>query len=262
MSERVTFEVQDAVGVISLARPDKLNALDLATFDGLHAVAKQARAAIGDHLVRAVLVCGEGRSFCSGLDVSLFSGQVLEPPTDDWIAHLQQAFTGIEDLPVPVVGAIHGHALGGGLQLALACHLRVVGPSTRLGLLEARWGLIPDLGGLTRLPRIVGSSRAVDLAVTARTIDGETAFAWGLADRLVDDSDVGAHATELAQSLAQGPTVALGAVPGLVRSSFVTGRDAMLAAERAQQQACLTSEDFQEAAAAALEGRPPAFRGQ
>jgi enoyl-CoA hydratase/carnithine racemase len=262
MSDRVTFVAgEDLVGVVSLNRPDKLNAMDAAMFAGLHEATAQARAAIAEGRVRAVLLRAEGRAFSAGLDVSLFGAQLTEgPPSDDWIADLQQAFTGLEDLDVPVVAAVQGAAFGAGCQLALAAHLRLAAPDAELALLEARWALIPDLGGLARLPRLIGLSRATDMAVTARRVEASTALAWGLVDQVVD-GDLDAAARTYAARLAAGPTVAIGAVPRLLRLSLSTGRDEMLAAERAHQPTCLSSSDFAEAASAAVEGREPRFRG-
>ncbi|HUG85771.1 MAG TPA: enoyl-CoA hydratase-related protein [Euzebya sp.] len=264
MSDRVTFTVgTDHVGVLTLNRPEKLNAMDHAVFAGLHEAATRARAAVTEGGCRALLICAAGRAFSSGLDVSLFGQQAGgDRPTDDWIAYLQQAFTGFEDLPVPVVAAVQGVAFGAGCQLALAAHLRLAAPDAQLALLEASWALIPDLGGLTRLPRIIGISRATDMAITARKVDAATALAWGLVDAVVEEEDFQAAAHAYTARLAAGPTVATGAVPALLRQSFTTGRTEMLAAERAHQQECLSSADFVEAASAAVQGRAPAFRGR
>lgn len=264
MSDRVTFTTtDDHVATVSLNRPDKLNAMDQAMFDGLHTAAAQARAAIDAEQVRAVLIRAEGRAFSSGLDVSLFGQQAAgDRPSDDWIADLQQAFTGLEDLPVPVVIAVQGVAYGAGCQLALAGHLRLAARDAQLALLEAQWGIIPDLGGLTRLPRLIGLSRATDMAVRARRVDADTAVTWGLVDVVVEPEELDAQARAYTAELAAGPTLAIGVVPGLLRQSFVTDRDQMLAAERAHQQRCLASADFAEAARAAVEQRPPTFAGR
>jgi enoyl-CoA hydratase/carnithine racemase len=261
--QRVTFEVGgDGVGVATLARPDKLNAMDAATFDDLHRVAAEAAAAAEAGEVRAVLLIGDGRAFSAGLDVSLFGSQLGEVPSDDWIAHLQQAFTGFEDLPVPTVAAVRGVAIGAGCQLAMAAHLRVAAPDATFGLLEARWALIPDLGGTYRLPRLVGLSRATDLAMTGRTVDAETARAWGLVDEVIVDDDFAAGARAYAARLAAGPTVAIGAVPALMRASLTGERAEVLAAERRAQVSCLSSDDFKEAVRAAMVREEPSFRGR
>jgi enoyl-CoA hydratase/carnithine racemase len=270
MTERVQVEIEpDGLAVVTLNRPDKLNALDRATFEELHAAARHLSegAASGD--VRAVLLRGAGRGFCSGLDVSLFGEQAAGDAAlgagPDPIAYLQQAFTGFEDLPVPTVAALHGAVLGGGLQLAMACHLRVARADATLGLLEVRWAIIPDLGASYRLPRLVGLSRATDLAVSGRTIDATTAHAWGLVDELVgpqaSDDEWAERGHAYAQRLAAGPTTATGAIPRLMRTGMVADRDAALAAERAAQVRCLSSDDFREAVTAAMEGRKPSFGG-
>jgi enoyl-CoA hydratase/carnithine racemase len=261
----VRFAVgDDAVGVVTLDRPDKLNAMNNDVFAGLHEAAEAAGKAVANGSCRAVLVLGSGRAFSAGLDVSLFAEQASGgAPDDDRIAYLQQAFTGFEDLPVPTVAAVRGVALGAGCQLALACNLRIAAPDATFGLLEARWALIPDLGATWRLPRLVGLSRATDLAMTGRTIDALTAAAWGLVDALAETGDdFEAWAREYAAGLAAGPTVAIGSVAALLRDSYRLDREAVLAAERQTQQRCLGSEDFQEAARAGLEGRRPSFTGR
>jgi enoyl-CoA hydratase/carnithine racemase len=264
VGERVRFEVgEDGVGVVTLNRPDKLNAMDWEVFEALHDVSARAARAAADGSCRAVLVTGEGRAFSAGLDVSLFGGQVTDgAPDDERIAWLQQAFTGFEDLPVPTIAAVRGVAIGAGCQLALACHLRLAAPDGQLGLLEVRWALVPDLGGTYRLPRVVGLSRATDLCVSGRKIDAATALAWGLVDAVLDGDDFDGQARAYAARLAAGPTTALGALPRLLRDSLTGQRDEVLAAERRAQASCLASADFAEAVGAAIEGRKPSFSGR
>lgn len=265
MNEPVTFAVgDDAVGVVTLNRPDKRNAMNTAVFDGLHTAAGRAAEAAADGTCRAVLVTGAGPAFSSGLDVGLFGefAGAAAQGLDERIAWLQQSFTAFEDLAVPTVAAVHGAALGAGCQLALACHLRVAAPDLRIGVREARWGLVPDLGATYRLPRLVGLSRAIDLAVTARDVDAETARAWGLVDAVLDGGDAHGQARAYAARLAAGPTVATGALPHLLRRALTRSRDEALAAERAAQASCLASADFREAVAAATERRQPRFTGR
>ena len=261
--DAVTFDVDaNAVGVVTLNRPEKLNAMNGDVFAGLHAAARLASGAIDEGRCRAVLVIGAGRAFSAGLDVSLFVEQASgDAPDDERISYLQQAFTGFEDLQVPTVAAVKGVALGAGCQLAIACHLRIAAPDASFGLLEARWGLVPDLGATWRLPRLIGLSRATDLAMTARTVDAATAFQWGLVDAVAED-DFEQFAHEYAARLAAGPTVATGTVAALMRDSYRSDRDTVLAAERQAQQRCLSSADFAEAATAGAEGRQPSFTGR
>ena len=263
--DAVTFEAGgDAVGLVTLNRPDKLNAMNDDVFTGLLEVAATAAEAAADGRCRAVLIIGSGRAFSAGLDVSLFAAQAGGAvPDDAFISRLQQAFTAFEDLPVPTVAAVRGPVLGAGCQLAIACNLRVAAPDATIGLLEARWGLVPDLGGTWRLPRLIGLSRATDMAMTARTVDADTALAWGLVDAVQEpDTDFEQWARDYTARLAAGPTVATGAVADLMRDSFRLDREAVLAAERRAQQRCLASDDFREAAAAAMQGRAPNFAGR
>lgn len=261
----VTFELRDdAVGMVTIDRPDKLNAMTYEVFEGLHRAGEAAAAAATGGECRAVMVTGAGRAFSAGLDVSLLAEQASgQPPDEERIAYLQQAFTLFEDLPVPTVAAVRGVAIGAGCQLALACHLRVAAPDASLGLLEARWALIPDLGATWRLPRLVGLSRATDLAMTGRTVDAATAAAWGMVDAVAGtDDDFEQWASDYVARLAAGPTVAIGVVPALMRDSYRRDRDAVLATEREAQQRCLASDDFREAAMAGMERRQPRFSGR
>lgn len=268
MTEAVTFEIgDDHVGVVTLNRPDKHNAMNDDVFAGLRAAARDIAEHAAQGACRAVLVTGAGRGFSAGLDVHLFTPHLAathgQPAAvDEAIARLQATFTAFEDLPVPTVAALHGVAIGAGCQLAAACHLRVAAVDLRMGLREARWALVPDLGATYRLPRLVGLSRAIDLAVSARDIDAHTALTWGLVDAVFDVDDFREQARAYAALLAGGPTVATGAVPRLMRESLAASRRDALAAERRAQAACLASADFTEAVAAAEDGRAPHFSGR
>jgi enoyl-CoA hydratase/carnithine racemase len=261
---RVRFELgDDAVAVITLDRPDRRNALDHAAFQGLHDAAARANEAAAAGRCRAVLLLGAGPAFCSGIDTALLAEQASGHAADEQrLAWMQQAFTAYEDLPVPTVAAVRGSALGAGCQLALAAHLRVAAADARFALLEARWGLVPDLGATWRLPRLVGLGRATDLALRAITIDAATAHAWGLVNEVLAAEGFEVAARAWAAQLAAGPTAATGPLPALLRNSYARFRDEVLAGERRAQAACLGSEDFHEAAAAQAAGREPRFRGR
>lgn len=260
---RVVVDVADHLATVTLNRPEKLNAMDWATFDALHAAAAQVREEAAAGQVRAVLLTGAGRAFSAGLDVALFGQQAAgETPDDAHIAQLQQAFTGFEDLPVPVLAAVRGATFGAGAQLALAAHMRIAADDLSFGLLEARWGLIPDLGATWRLPRLVGLGRATDMCARGRRLDAATALAWGLVEDVVPADDLAAEAHARALALASAPPLAAGALPGLLRDALGGDRDRALAAERAAQQRCLVSADFRTAVRAAVSGTPPVFEGR
>ena len=207
VEQRVQVEIAEHVATVTLSRPDKHNALDIPMFDGILAAAEQVRQARG---VRAVVLHGEGPSFCSGLDIaSVMSAQqgvqgangggggsdLLNVPNKfqrvayDWVT-----------LPVPVIAAIHGNCLGGGLQIALGADIRFATPDARLSVMEAKWGLIPDMSITRTLPRLVGIDVAKELTYTARVLSGEEAARLGVVTHVADDPLAAAHelATEIA----------------------------------------------------------------
>lgn len=253
----VLLEVVDRVAHLTLARPDRRNALDLAAFARL---AERVAELEGRPDVGAVVVAGADGAFCAGLDVSVLTGS--SGPTVDagTIAGLQAAFDAVEDLEVPTIAAIEGPCIGAGLQLALACHLRAVAPSAVLALAEVEWGLVPDLGATTRLPRLVGLGRATELALTARRVAAADALAIGLAEVALPADDPLGAAHALAARLAAGPA-AVRRLPGLLRDNAGRDRAHAHAAEVAAQLACLAGPDVAEAVAARREARPPRFTG-
>lgn len=258
--EGIRTTVQHGVAVITIARPDRRNAMDLGVFDGLGQAAREADA---DAAVGAVVVHGEGGHFSSGIDVGLFGGQAEHGIDPAFIDRLQSSFTAFEECDKPTIAAIEGYCYGAGIQLAAACHLRAVAPSAELSVMEARWGLVPDLGGTYRLPRLIGLGRATELVLTARKVGAEEALAMGLAEIALPDGD-GApidHAVRYAARLAAGPG-ALRRAPRLLRENLVRPREEALRAEAATQLACIEGPDFAEAVAARLEGRDPEFVGR
>ncbi|MDX1510710.1 MAG: enoyl-CoA hydratase/isomerase family protein, partial [Nitriliruptorales bacterium] len=201
-ADAVSYEVREGVAVITIERPEVKNAMNQAVFDGLRVRAEQAAS---DDEVGAVLLSGRGGSFSSGLDITIFSGGALgenDRTGRNWIRGLQASFTAYEDIDKPTIAAIEGYCYGGGIQLAAACHLRAVAPSARLSVLERRWGLIPDLGGTHRLPRLVGLGRATELVLTARVVDADEALAIGLAEIALSGDDPQAEAFAHARALA------------------------------------------------------------
>jgi enoyl-CoA hydratase/carnithine racemase len=266
VSAAVTYEVTDRLAVVTIDRPEKRNAMSMDVFDGLLAAGERAAAeTTGDDGVGAVLVRGSDGVFSAGIDLSTFGTQLGED-TDDatrdaFIARLQQSFTVFEDLDVPTVAAIEGYCFGAGIQLAAACHVRLVTPDAQLAVLERRWGLVPDLGGCYRLPRLVGLGRATELALTARRVSGTDAVTMGLCDVLLPDDDPQQSAWDYAMALAHGPG-AVRRVPRLVRENLERDRTTALAAERAAQMATMAGPDFREAVSAGLEGREPRFVGR
>ncbi|HEV3130199.1 MAG TPA: crotonase/enoyl-CoA hydratase family protein [Solirubrobacteraceae bacterium] len=203
MSEqRVKIEVADHIATVTLARPEKHNALDLAMFEALVAAAEQVA---GDPGVRAVVLHGEGPSFCSGLDVTSAMSMGDGSNGTDGLANVvpnrfQRTAYDWMTLPVPVIAAVHGNCLGGGLQIALAADVRFATPDARLSVMEAKWGLVPDMSITQTLPRLVPIDVAKELTYTARVLSGDEALRLGLVTHLADDPL--ASARELAAEIA------------------------------------------------------------
>jgi enoyl-CoA hydratase/carnithine racemase len=205
MSDRVIVEISDGVAHVRLNRPDKRNALDGEMFLAIADAGEQLKS---DAALRAVVLSGEGKSFCAGLDLSMFEG--LDDTSDagspgtiqpSGITHLGQQVAWVwQELTVPVIAAVHGHALGGGLQIALGADMRIVHPDTQLSVRELHWGVVPDMTGTFILSKLVRPDVAKELTLTARIFDGREAAALGLVTRLSDDpvADASALAGEIA----------------------------------------------------------------
>lgn len=239
-----------------LNRTEVLNAMNAEVFDGLTAAADKIATADD---IRVVVVSGKGRSFCSGIDTGSF-GDALGAPAET-VARFQSGFRKIAALPMPTIAAVHGHALGAGLQLALACDLRVVARDASLGLLEVKYGLVPDLCGTQRLPALVGSGHAKKMIWLAERIDGTEAERIGLAEVVVEPTELEATVNELASEIAAAPPLTVAYAKRLVElSGTVPLNDGMDEEARAQLE-MFASTDFGEAIAAFLEKRRPTFTG-
>jgi len=258
VSEKVRYEVEAGVATITIARPDVRNAMDRDVFAALYELGTRAG---DDEGVRAVVVTGEG-NFSSGIDTSVFTSGNGSDPVGTDVATLQRSFTIFETISKPVVAALDGPSFGAGFQLALACDLRVAAEGVRLSVMEVRWGIIPDLGATTRLPRLVGIGRAKELAFTAREIGAEEALAWGLVNRVTPAGEHLKAATEWARELAAGPPLAIAGIKRLMNASFDAPIATGLEREAMVQRRILASQDFIEAVGARIERRTPQFKAR
>jgi enoyl-CoA hydratase/carnithine racemase len=279
MSDRISVSLADGIADVRLNRPDKLNALDQAMFQ---AICDTGEALKADPGVRVVVLSGEGRGFCAGLDFSSFqamagsdgsasTGRASDRERGDdgalgaigdtagRITHVgQQAAWVWQELEVPVIAAVHGAALGGGLQIALGADLRIVAPDAKLSVLEARWGLIPDMTGTLALPRLVGLDVAKELTFTGRMVSGEEAVRLGLATRVADDPH--AAAMELAADLVTKSPDALREGKRLLNLSGTRSVAEQFADERRTMASLIGSPNQVEATMAYFEKRPPSYR--
>ncbi|MDF1522198.1 MAG: enoyl-CoA hydratase-related protein [Trueperaceae bacterium] len=255
--EYLGITVDDGVAVVTIDRPDALNALN---GELMFELATALDLLEGDLSVRALVITGAGRAFVAGADVANLA------QLDDPFAGREASLTGqdlmnsLAALPFPTIAAINGFALGGGLELALACDLRVAATGAKLGLPEVGLGLIPGYGGTQRLPRLIGLGRALDLILTGRHVGAEEAMALGLVNRVADDAL--AEAVALARVTLRNGPVAI----GLAKEAVTRGCDVTLP-QGLEIEADLfgmtaSTEDMKEGTAAFLEKRAPDFNGR
>jgi enoyl-CoA hydratase/carnithine racemase len=261
--ERVRIEIADGVAEVTLNRPDKLNALDPAMFDGLIAAGERLSKTAG---LRAVVMTGAGRGFCAGLDKERFAAMAggnapgfaeLMTRTHGIANAWQQAAYVWRTLPVPVIAAIHGVALGGGFQIALGADIRYVAPDARLSILEVKWGLVPDMSGVALMRELARSDVIRELALTGRVFSGEEALAYGFATSLHADPLAAARAT--AKEIAARSPDAVRAIKRLLNQASDADVAAILLAESKEQAAVIGSPNQIEAVRAGVEGRPAQF---
>jgi enoyl-CoA hydratase/carnithine racemase len=268
-NDRVTVRIEDGVADVRLMRADKMNALDNAMFAALVETGERLKTEKG---LRAVVLSGEGRAFCAGLDMGNFQamaagerrgGQgssgslVTANRTPGGANHAQQACMVWREIPVPVIGAIHGVAFGGGFQLALGCDLRFVTPDVKLAILEIKWGLVPDMAGIALLRGLVRDDVMRELTWTGRIFSGEEALAMGLATRVC--ADPRAEALALAREIASKNPDAIRAGKRLINLMAEADQPTILMEESREQTALIGSANQVEAVAANLQKRAPQF---
>jgi enoyl-CoA hydratase/carnithine racemase len=256
MSQRVTIAVDDHVAVVTLNRPDKHNALDGPMFEGIVAAAADV-AARPD--VRAVVLHGAGPSFCSGLDVSAMGSldNLLTRDEGRRSNLAQRACTDWIDVPAPVIAAVHGNCFGGGLQIALGADVRFAAPGTRLSVMESKWGLVPDMGITSTLPRLVRIDVAKELTYTGRVVSAAEAAAVGLVTRVAEDPL--AAAMELAAEIAGRSPDAVRAAKRLYDTTWLGPVEDALRLETELQVGLIGSPNQIEAVRAGLTKEPANF---
>ena len=238
MAEFVTVQTDQAVATIRLERPP-MNALNAQVQNEIAAAAAQVTA---DQEVRAVILYGGEKVFAAGADIKEMADASYGRMAAD-TRRLQDAFTAVAKIPKPVVAAITGYALGGGLELALCADFRVAGESARVGQPEILLGVIPGAGGTQRLPRLVGPARAKDIVFTGRFVGAAEALAIGLVDKMVPDAEVYQAARDLAARYAGGPALALRAAKQAIDEGLEVDLDTGLEIERLNFAGLFATED-------------------
>ncbi|ARU03957.1 enoyl-CoA hydratase [Comamonas serinivorans] len=267
MSDRIVIDrLPGGVAHVQLVRTDKMNALDPEMFNGLNAAAESLAQ---DKSLRAVVISGQGKAFCAGLDMGSFhkmkeggeptSAKDLSVRTHGLANAAQNVSVAWRSLPVPVIAAVHGVAFGGGLQVALGADIRLVTADAKLSVMEIKWGLVPDMGGMPRLRSLCRDDVARELTYTGRIVSGTEAVALGLATRV--EADPVAAALDMAHAIAGKNPDAIRAGKRLLNASEDVGVSTgeLLLAESVEQQALIGTANQAEAVKANMDKRAPVF---
>ncbi|HEY4800637.1 MAG TPA: enoyl-CoA hydratase-related protein [Bacteroidia bacterium] len=256
--QNLLTKIENGVFTITINRPDKLNALNKLTVQEISRAIHHARE---NEQVRAVIITGAGtKGFVAGADIAEFVGQT--PEQGSAMAKFgQDVFKLIEDSPKPVVAAVNGFALGGGCELAMACHLRVASENAKFGQPEVNLGLIAGYGGTQRLIQYVGKTKAMELHLTGTTITAEQALHLGLVNYVVPQDQLIAKCLDLIENIKTKSPKAVGGAIAAMNGYFAEGIDGF-EKEIEEFGKCFSTEDFKEGTSAFLEKRKPDFKGK
>jgi enoyl-CoA hydratase len=252
----ILIEKNNNIARIIINRPKKLNALNKETIDELHEAISELES---DEQIRVIILTGSGdKAFVAGADISEFAGFDISQGAELSRKGQNNLFNFIENLSTPVIAAINGFALGGGLELAMACHFRVASDNAKMGLPEVSLGVIPGYGGTQRLPQLVGKGRAMEMIMTAGMITADDAKNHGLVNHVVVQEELISFCEEIAQKITFNSGMAIGAVIKAVNANFNSGINGY-DVEIEQFGNCFGTADFEEGTSAFLEKRRPKF---
>ena len=260
--DRVAIEYRDHIAHVTLTRGDKMNALDDAMVKAIIAAGQEVAASDA----RAVVLSGEGKSFCAGLDLMSFA-QMGKVDPEAWLMarshedanEMQEVAMVWRRVPVPVIAALQGAVYGGGLQLALGADIRIAAPDAKLAVMEMKWGIVPDMGGMVLLPGLVRSDVLRQLTYTAQPVDAAQAERWGLVTQLSDDPLQTAH--NLAAKIAlKGPNAIRAAKRLIAFAESGAPRGEVLLRESAEQVELIGKPEQMEVIAAQMQKRAPVFK--
>ena len=257
--DNILTEFKNGITTITINRPSKLNALNKATIEELHDAFNVANT---DANTKVIILTGSGeKAFVAGADISEFAHFDVENGGKLAAKGQELLFNFVENLKTPVIAAINGFALGGGLELAMSAHFRIASDTARMGLPETSLGVIPGYGGTQRLPQLIGKGRAMELVMTAGMIDAATALSYGLVNHVVTQEALIPLAEKLAGKISRNSSVAIGKAISAINANYqdgVNGFDAEIEAFGA----CFGTEDFKEGTTAFLEKRKASFTGR
>ena len=257
--ENILIEKQDNIAVITINRPTKLNALNKATIQELHDAFKQLNE---DKETKVIIITGSGeKAFVAGADISEFAHFSVEDGEKLAAEGQRLLFDFVQNLSTPVIAAINGFALGGGLELAMACHFRVASDNAKMGLPEVTLGVIPGYGGTQRLAQLIGKGRTMEMIMTAGMIDAQTALNYGLVNHVVSQAELLDFAKGIATKITKNSSVAIAKAIEAVNANFTDSVNGF-EVEIKNFGASFGTEDFKEGTTAFLEKRKANFPGK
>ncbi len=257
--ENILVTIENGIGQITINRPSKLNALNVATIQELHTALENFD---NDPEVRAIILTGDGeKAFVAGADIAEFANFSIEEGAQLAAQGQELLFDFVENLKTPTIAAVNGFALGGGLELALACHFRIASDNAKMGLPEVSLGVIPGYGGTQRLPQLIGKGRAMEMIMTAGMITAEEAFRAGLVNHVVPQTELLDFTRNLAQRIMKNSPVAIGKAIKAINANFKEGVNGY-ETEIRNFGKCFGTQDFKEGTTAFLEKRKAVFPGK
>jgi enoyl-CoA hydratase len=257
--EHILIEKHEQIAVITINRPTKLNALNKETIQELHEAFAELNK---EQTVKAIIIVGSGeKAFVAGADISEFANFSIAEGQQLAAEGQALLFDFVQNLSTPVIAAVNGFALGGGLELALACHFRIASTNAKMGLPEVTLGVIPGYGGTQRLAQLIGKGRAMELIMTAGMIDAATAHQYGLVNHVVAQEELLEFAKGIATKIAANSSVAIAKAIQAINANFEEGTNGY-SVEIQNFGACFGTEDFKEGTTAFLEKRKAVFPGK
>jgi enoyl-CoA hydratase len=257
--ENILVTIENNIGQITINRPSKLNALNVATIQELHNAFKNLES---KEEVCVIIITGEGeKAFVAGADIAEFAHFSVEEGAQLATQGQELLFDFVENLKKPVIAAVNGFALGGGLELAMACHFRIASENAKMGLPEVSLGVIPGYGGTQRLPQLIGKGRAMELIMTAGMIDAETAKNYGLVNHVVPQSELLEFTKSIAIKIIRNSPMAISKAIKAINANYKDGVNGF-ETEIKNFGKCFGTEDFKEGTTAFLEKRKAVFKGK
>ncbi|KIO50659.1 enoyl-CoA hydratase/isomerase family protein [Flavobacterium hibernum] len=257
--ENLLISIEEKIATVTINRPTKLNALNKATISDL---SKAVKLLGKNDDVRVIIITGSGeKAFVAGADISEFANYNIIEGAQLAAEGQEKLFDFIENLKKPVIAAVNGFALGGGLELAMACHFRVASDNAKMGLPEVTLGLIPGYGGTQRLPQLVGKGRAMEMIMTAAMISAEEAKQYGLVNHVVPQSELLAFTEGIAQKIIKNAPFAISKAIKAINANYTDGKNGF-DTEIKSFGKCFGTKDFKEGTTAFLEKRKAEFTGK